>query len=345
MSQVSVSEYTKNSISRSLCTKLAVMKFNNLTGQNVYSLKPKQVQALTQSSTDDVLVTLPTGYGKSIIFEVLPHFSSLMRAKKSAVIIVSPLNAIILEKMETYGNLACHVSTDLIHDLSTHTRERAAAIEVPNRLARFYKGDYTYVIGHPEELLHPLVLSCFKSDVWNEVISHIVIDEAHCIVSWGEEFRTDFQRLSTLRAQLCNTRVIAMTATATSKMRKEIARILNFSDTYKTVEESPDRPNIMYVVKPRAPITGGRTAQDSYREILEPIFLELKDNPQFYPKTIVYTKLKWCGYAHELACQVLGPVLQHYSEEGEFSACVAQYHAPQTPEVSDISLLNSRCSL
>ena len=107
-----------------------LMKFNNLTGQKVYSLKPKQIQALTQSSTEDVLVTLPTGYGKSIIFEVLPHFNSLMCAKKSAVIIVSPLNAIILEKMETYSDLACHVSTNLIHNLSTHKKDGATAIDV-----------------------------------------------------------------------------------------------------------------------------------------------------------------------------------------------------------------------
>lgn len=335
--KIKLSEDVKSLMHRSLCTKLALIAFNKATGQDIPTLKVKQVQALVSALKGDVLVTLPTGYGKSAIFELLPYFIEFMFGSLSAVIIACPLNAIILEKLRTYGDLSCHISTEFVKELSDYMKGESGELDmVSHTLSRFLRADFKYIIGHPEELLHHTVLALFKQDIWETLISHIIIDEAHCIVTWGESFRPDYQKLTTLRAQLCKSNVIAMTATATIKMKKEITKNLHFGNNFDTVEASPDRPNIMYVVKSRLPSTGGRSVEDSYKEILQPIFEGLKDT-LFYPKTVVYTKLKWCGYAHQLASLILGPQLKHFDEDGKFSASVAQYHAPQTAKVSTIS--------
>ena len=124
-----------------LCTKIAVVAVNKLTRRNINVLKANQVKALYQATRSDVLVTLPTGYGKSLIFELLPHFIHFSTNQKSAVIIVSPLNAIVNEKLHMYGESACHVSKSMVDELNS---DQLAARSVP--VNQILQGNFTYLL-------------------------------------------------------------------------------------------------------------------------------------------------------------------------------------------------------
>ena len=110
------------------------------------------------------------------------------------------------------------------------------------------------------------------------------------------------------------------------------------------------RPSVYIEVRRRpANCGGGNTVVDSYMTCLEPLLTELQEKEESYPRTIVYMPLKWCGYGHEQAldfledCSTFQPV--HQEEDEEVKSFVAQYHAPQTPEVSLNILFNNRVSM
>ncbi|XP_046566715.1 ATP-dependent DNA helicase Q1-like, partial [Haliotis rubra] len=195
-------------------------------------------------------------------------------------------------------------------------------------------------------------------------ISHIIVDEAHCIDTWGNSFRTDYQRLDTLRAILPNAKVVAMTATATKTTQKCIAKHLRFCANYYLVSASCDRPNLFYSVNKRSSHNSvNKTSEDAYGEVLRPILMELKvqnlyhttandvlmslqqmqnnislsktsiflqEKGRSFPKTVLFSKLKWCGYGHELAFQIMGDEELHcYTSNSQYTARLGQYHAPQ----------------
>ena len=173
-----------------------------------------------------------------------------------------------------------------------------------------------------------LAFDMFRGEPWNSRIKAIIIDEAHCVVTWGEHFRPCFRQLKDLRAVFPNATTLALTATASVAMQKDIARELNLLK-YNVVAVSPDRPNIKLVVKRRPPRSGGcRTAEEAFDAIVLPIFHGLGVDPDTYPKTIVFAKLKWCGYGHEEAMRPF--------RDGKPTVVgkhVAQFHAPCTSQV------------
>ena len=168
----------------------------------VSSLKPKQVEALFKAERGDVLAILPTGYGKSLIYELIPYYTGVLRCLDACtcvkpsicscnvyehvgcVIVITPLNAIIAEKLRHYGDMAVQVSDTSAED------------------EQFHAASYRYVLSHPEHVLRPDVLTTLKNTVWQQKSSHVIIDEAHCVVTWGESFRKDFQELYKHRATL-----------------------------------------------------------------------------------------------------------------------------------------------
>ena len=82
-----------------------------------------------------------------------------------------------------------------------------------------------YVIGHPEHVLSKEVCDILRQDQWKSV-KHIIVDEAHCIVQWGNNFRPEYKNLSKLRAIFPEAVVVALTATATKETQKEIIKSL-----------------------------------------------------------------------------------------------------------------------
>ena len=157
-----------------------------------------------------------------------------------------------------------------------------------------------YVIGHPEHVLSKEVCDILRQDQWKSV-KHIIVDEAHCIVQWGNNFRPEYKNLSKLRAIFPEAVVVALTATATKETQKEIIKSLCMKKV-NVISSSVDRRNVKIIVKRRLPITGAATTTlESFEDVLAPYIRQLCDDPNSLAKTIVYSKLKWCGAGYEMA--------------------------------------------
>ena len=174
-------------------------------------------------------------------------------------------------------------------------------------------------------------MEAMKRAPWNTRVMHIMVDEAHCVVQWGEGFRKAYREIYNLTAIFMKSSptVVAVTATASPMMQKEILRILDIEDAATIVGET-DRSNIKLSVSRRQSHTGReRTAESSYTAVFMPLIKELKTLKDFYPKTVVYTSLKWCGFGNELGVR--------YLSDGRVESTgvpsISQYHAPLSSEV------------
>lgn len=150
---------------------------------------------------------------------------------------------------------------------------------IPN-VSRFISGDATYIFSHPEHIINKHVCSVLKRDVWRSV-SHI-IDETHCVVHWGHDFRPDFQQLAKLRSIFPSAFFITMTATATVNMQKEISRALCMK-RFCTISTNVDRRNVKIVVTRRLPSTGGQNTPEDAFDFLDQLYQDVDR----YPRTIV----------------------------------------------------------
>ena len=146
-------------------TKMMIYKYNIDNDRNVNYLKPKQFTAIRESLQGDLMVTLPTGFGKSLIYHLLPYAAD---KHTSAVIVVSPLNAIIEEQ-------AAMLKASFVVNEGWETHSDSFRRDVQN-------GSIKYIFGHPEVL----VSHEFKSCIVGLNISHVFVDEAHCVLKWGK---------------------------------------------------------------------------------------------------------------------------------------------------------------
>ncbi len=115
------------------------------------------------------------------------------------------------------------------------------------RLRGLYNGEYRLLYVAPERLMLETFLE--KVTAWN--VSQLAIDEAHCISEWGHDFRPEYRELKKLRAHLPGVPTMALTATATERVRADILKQLQLSDP-RCYVASFDRPNLTYRVVPKS---------------------------------------------------------------------------------------------
>lgn len=105
-------------------------------------------------------------------------------------------------------------------------------------------GIYRFVFASPESVLKPKWRSMFLSEVWQRQLTCLVFDEAHCISEWGEDFRTDYRHLAQLRS-FFRVPVMALTATSTEQIKKDIMTVLQLTDeNTDVISKSANRENI-----------------------------------------------------------------------------------------------------
>ncbi len=182
----------------------------------------------------DSLVVMPTGGGKSLCFQA----PALVRP--GLALVVSPLISLMKDQVDTLvGN---GVPAGLFNSSLTPA-EKSAVVD------GLRKGQYRLLYVSPERLVGEGSEN-FLSLVAGCGVSFIAVDEAHCISQWGHDFRPEYRQLARLRELLPGTSVHAYTATATARVRRDIATQLGLRDPLEIVGAF-DRPNLLYRVLPR----------------------------------------------------------------------------------------------
>ena len=200
------------------------------------SFRPLQREAMDAILTRrDSVVVLPTGGGKSLCFQA----PALVR--QGLGVVVSPLISLMKDQVDTLvGN---GVPAALYN--STLSVDQKASVNAGLR-----EGRYRLLYVSPERLAGD-GSDGFLARLSRCDLGFIAVDEAHCISQWGHDFRPEYRQLGRLRSSFPNVSLHAFTATATSRVRRDIAAQLELRDAIELVG-SFDRPNLIYRVLARA---------------------------------------------------------------------------------------------
>ncbi len=174
------------------------------------------------------LVVMPTGSGKSLCYQ-LPACAS-----QGVTLVISPLIALMKDQVDALQGKG--IPATFINS-SIGSREQA------DRLHGMEAGAYKIVYVAPERFRSER----FCNAIANVDIAFLAIDEAHCISQWGHDFRPDYLRLAEIRAQLNHPTTIALTATATSQVQRDILAQLNLPEAEIFVYGF-ERPNLFFEV-------------------------------------------------------------------------------------------------
>ena len=193
------------------------------------SFRPLQEEIIRDALADkDVFAVLPTGGGKSLCFQ-LPAL-----VRPGLTVVVSPLIALMKDQVDALQ--AAGVAATLLNS-------SLAAGESRPRLRGLHNGEFRLLYVAPERLM----LSGFLDDLkkWN--VNLFAIDEAHCISEWGHDFRPEYRQLLSLREIFPNVPMMALTATATERVREDIVKQLHLREPCCYIA-SFNRPNLTYRV-------------------------------------------------------------------------------------------------
>eukprot|EP00112_Aurelia_sp_Birch-Aquarium-sp1_P020529 Seg5310.3 transcript_id=Seg5310.3/GoldUCD/mRNA.D3Y31 product="ATP-dependent DNA helicase hus2/rqh1" protein_id=Seg5310.3/GoldUCD/D3Y31 len=198
----------------------------------------------------DVLVSQPTGSGKSLIFQLLPFtvvrpivqnedtdgLRSFTDEKNQFVLVISPLISLIRDQVNKLRAMG-HVCLTLDDEFDSKLYE---------------SGKFTFIFTSPEAILNKYC-KLLKSEHFQKHLICTVVDEAHCIVKWGshsrkvDAFRKSYGRISELRSLFVKKRMpfLVLTATATQQVTKAIIKKLELQRLLSFIK-SPERTNIRY---------------------------------------------------------------------------------------------------
>ena len=183
---------------------------------------------------NDTFVLMPTGGGKSLCYQ-LP--SLIM---EGTAIVISPLIALMKNQVDVINGISEDGS--IAHYLNS-SLNKAAITQVMNDV-RTGKTKLLYVA--PESLNKEENVEFLRT----VKISFYAIDEAHCISEWGHDFRPEYRNIRPTINKIGNAPVIALTATATDKVRSDIKKSLGITDA-REFKSSFNRPNLYYEIRPK----------------------------------------------------------------------------------------------
>lgn len=178
----------------------------------------------------DTLGLMPTGGGKSITFQV-PAL-----AQPGLCLVITPLIALMKDQVR---NLRDRGIKALAVYLGMTREEIVVALE------NCIFGDYKFLYISPERLDTDI----FRAKLRNMKINMITVDESHCISQWGYDFRPAYLKISEIRELLPTVPVLALTATATPEVVKDIQTKLGFREDSRIFRMSFERKNLAYIVR------------------------------------------------------------------------------------------------
>lgn len=210
------------------------------------SFRPGQRYIVEQALQNrDLLVVMPTGGGKSLCFQ-LPAL-----LKKGLTVVVSPLIALMQDQVEALQDNGIG---------ATFINSSLSAYQVRTREQAILSGKVKLLYIAPERLLSEKFLP-FLDLVHHQMgISAFAIDEAHCVSEWGHDFRPEYRQLQQLRHRFSGVPTIALTATATERVRQDIIQQLGLVEPSVHIA-SFNRQNLFYEVQPKQ--------KQSYQQLLQ----------------------------------------------------------------------------
>lgn len=187
----------------------------------------------------DTFVLMPTGGGKSICYQVPALLMD------GLTVVVSPLISLMKDQVD--GLIENGVPAAYLNSTLSATESQRIYEDIEN-------GHIKLLYVAPERLTMTHTLSMLKKNK----VSLFAIDESHCVSEWGHDFRPEYRRLNVLKRKFPNVPIIALTATATPKVREDTLEQLKI-DNGNTYVASFDRKNLFYQIKPKT---------DTYNQML-----------------------------------------------------------------------------
>ena len=192
--------------------------------------RPAQEQIISSVLAGrDTLALMPTGGGKSLTYQV-PTM-----ARKGVCIVVTPLIALMKDQVDRLRKLG--ISAVAIHSGMSYSKIDIA-------LDNCVYGDVKFLYIAPERL----ATETFRLRVQRMNVSLLAVDEAHCISQWGYDFRPSYIRIAEVRKMLPEVPILALTASATDMVTKDIMKHLGFKEEH-IIRSSFARPNLSYAVR------------------------------------------------------------------------------------------------
>jgi ATP-dependent DNA helicase RecQ len=198
----------------------------------IEKLHPGQLEAIEAVlGGRDTLAVMSTGYGKSAIYQLAGELLG------KPTIVVSPLIALQRDQVEAIEE---HISPGEAAELNS----TVSAKKRHELIAALERGEHEFVLLAPEQLAKPEVLA----ELAATEPSLLVIDEAHCISEWGHDFRPDYLQLGAFAERLGRPTILALTATASPPVRREIIERLGMESPAQVIRGF-DRPNLHFAVR------------------------------------------------------------------------------------------------